>query len=63
MSNEPSDTYSDTDSISDSSYAHVGGGDGEALVSSSVRELCDQLRSTDPHLEDGDSIGIPSLMK
>jgi Ran GTPase-activating protein (RanGAP) involved in mRNA processing and transport len=47
-----SDTDSDADSTSDPSNAHsyyADGGD-EALISSDVRELCNQLRANDPRL-------------
>jgi Ran GTPase-activating protein (RanGAP) involved in mRNA processing and transport len=54
-----SDTYSDADSISDTSNTHVDAGDIEASVSSSVKELCNQLRTTNPHLDDNDPICIP----
>jgi hypothetical protein len=43
-----SDTYSDADSISDSSNAHVDVTGDEALIPVAVRELCNQLRANDP---------------
>jgi uncharacterized protein (DUF849 family) len=46
-----SDTYSDTDSNSDASIAHVDVDDGaEPLISLAVRELCNQLRANDPRV-------------
>jgi hypothetical protein len=47
---------SDADSISDSSNAHVDTGGHEALLSSAVRELCDQLRANDPRVLADDSV-------
>jgi hypothetical protein len=54
---------SDADSISDSSNAHVDVRGDEALISSAVRELCDQLRANDPHVVDEGNIFEPSHYK
>jgi Ran GTPase-activating protein (RanGAP) involved in mRNA processing and transport len=51
-----SDADSDADSISDSSNAQVHAGGNEALISSAVRELCDQLRANDPRVLADDSV-------
>jgi hypothetical protein len=58
-----SDTDSDADSISDSSNAHVDVRGDEALISSAVRELCDQLRANDPRVLDADNTFVPSSYK
>jgi hypothetical protein len=51
------DSDSDSDSISDSSNAHVddAGGD-EALISSDVREFCNELRANDPRFAANGSV-------
>jgi hypothetical protein len=57
-----SDTDSNADSISDSSNAHVDGGDGgEAFTSSAVRGLCNQLRANEPRVLDEYNISYESL--
>jgi hypothetical protein len=51
-----SDTDPDANSMSDSSSVHVAAGGDEALISSAVRELCDQLRANDPRVLADDSV-------
>jgi hypothetical protein len=50
-----SDVDSVADSISDSNNAHVYTGANEALISSTVRLLCDRLRANDPRVLDSNS--------
>jgi hypothetical protein len=53
------DTDSDADSISDASNAHVDVAGDEALISVTVRGLCDRLRANDPRLLKHNSVLIP----
>jgi Ran GTPase-activating protein (RanGAP) involved in mRNA processing and transport len=55
-----SNTDSDADSISDTSNTHIDAGDDDSLISSPVRELCNQLRANNLPILDNYSIFAPS---